>query len=447
MKISNYKAILILLFALLFTNKISAQGLNETAINQQTYSQYINANWNGLIKTANKALKAKIDFYYLRTRIGIAYFETGKYGSAIQHFEKAQAIAPDDVIREYLYFSYLYAGKMADAGKMAAKMPFDLKRKLELEGKLQSIGIGFYNNAVDNYESLIVDDLNSTYEIGGKQTILKNRTSTKLNFQTRNKTGISKFSYSYLHSTNLLRLEEPMDSVAESEGKVNQHNLGYLQTIALNSYLNLYAGINVLTGMSQSIVFVPGSSSGGFGGGFTLPGYILSNDAYSDLQLLSGLGYKSAYFDVDLNLAYLRFGGNNNVQIEIQPTIYPFTNMNLYISPSYIKKLDADGGSLAKIKAGFGLLDKVWIEAGLWTGEISYFSSNLGQFIYNGDEIFESKKFVNIIVPIKNKDIFISYESISSNLPYEFKTGFDTTDKTYQSFNSSLIYAGIKFKY
>lgn len=100
-------------------------------IDQLTYKQYMAKNWEALIETATDALDDKIDFYYLRYRLGIAYYELQKYRKSIIHFEKALASNPADaVLKEYLYYSYNFSGREKEAWLITKKMNTETKQRL-----------------------------------------------------------------------------------------------------------------------------------------------------------------------------------------------------------------------------------------------------------------------------------------------------------------------------
>ncbi len=63
--------------------------VNYKTVDEETYRFYMNGNWKDLINSGKNALKNNIDYYYLRMRIGIAYYETKRYMQAAKHFEKA----------------------------------------------------------------------------------------------------------------------------------------------------------------------------------------------------------------------------------------------------------------------------------------------------------------------------------------------------------------------
>ncbi len=53
-----------------------------------TYQYYLEQKWDSIIIIGKQAIKSDIDFYYLRYRMGRAYFQTENYALAILNFEK-----------------------------------------------------------------------------------------------------------------------------------------------------------------------------------------------------------------------------------------------------------------------------------------------------------------------------------------------------------------------
>ena len=112
-------------------------GINaqETAdfntINRETYQLYLSQKWDSVIIMGKQALKQEMDFYYLRMRIGIAYYSKKNYRTAARHFSVAlEQNQGDPVALEYLYFSRLYSGQSAQAGWIMEKFKGELALKL-----------------------------------------------------------------------------------------------------------------------------------------------------------------------------------------------------------------------------------------------------------------------------------------------------------------------------
>src|ERR1039457_6036722 len=98
---------LIIFTALLFFAKstFSQDTLNSKIVETKSYQLYLDKNWKELISFGNKAVENGFDYYYLRMRIGTAYYEQKNYRTAQEHFWKAyQFNSTDDLSMEYLYY-------------------------------------------------------------------------------------------------------------------------------------------------------------------------------------------------------------------------------------------------------------------------------------------------------------------------------------------------------
>jgi tetratricopeptide (TPR) repeat protein len=103
---------------LLISQSLAAQTTRNFAwYDKYTYELYQQKDWDKVITVGNEALKEGFDYFYLRLRLGIAYYEKAKYRSAIRHFERALKFNNGDPLTvEYLYFAYKFAGRLHDAG-------------------------------------------------------------------------------------------------------------------------------------------------------------------------------------------------------------------------------------------------------------------------------------------------------------------------------------------
>jgi hypothetical protein len=128
------KSLVLLLLLPLSITVFSQEKYDFPTIDKITYQQYLDKDWENLIHTSNKALKNGVDFYYLQVRTGIAYYETKHYALAVKYFENAYSQNNDDeLIQEYLFFSYLYSGRFDDARYFGSKLNQVLKDKLLIQ--------------------------------------------------------------------------------------------------------------------------------------------------------------------------------------------------------------------------------------------------------------------------------------------------------------------------
>lgn len=127
------KTILLLVLIVSISTVFAQEKINFHDINTKTYDQYLKKQWSELIETAKLSLKNDIDFYYLRVRLGIAYYELKKYNLAIEHFEKAfKENRKDEIVLEYLYYTYIFSGNYADARTIIPFMSDEMIKRLKI---------------------------------------------------------------------------------------------------------------------------------------------------------------------------------------------------------------------------------------------------------------------------------------------------------------------------
>jgi hypothetical protein len=66
-----------ILIALLLLSlcSINAQQLTQEQVDSETYASFINKEYKTTIKIGKQSIKAGVDFYYLRYRMGVSYYE------------------------------------------------------------------------------------------------------------------------------------------------------------------------------------------------------------------------------------------------------------------------------------------------------------------------------------------------------------------------------------
>ncbi len=119
----------------------SQEELTFENVDAKSYDFYKNQKWNALIRLGEQAIEERIDFYSLRIRLGTAYYKTKNYFPAISNFEKALDIGYDDeLIYEYLYYSYMFTGRTEDKDFVFSKLSDSKKNSLR----------PLYNSVIDN---------------------------------------------------------------------------------------------------------------------------------------------------------------------------------------------------------------------------------------------------------------------------------------------------------
>lgn len=126
----------------LFLRLKAQDTLNSAGVEKKSYQLYLDKNWDELIVYGKKALAAGFDYFYLRMRIGIAYYENKNYRLAEVQFQKALGYnSTDETLLEYLYFCKIFSGKYEEARKFTKKFPAHLASYLKTDSLS---GLGYF---------------------------------------------------------------------------------------------------------------------------------------------------------------------------------------------------------------------------------------------------------------------------------------------------------------
>ena len=125
-----YRIIILLLTACIALPVVAQEKKDFAWYNSETYALYLDHNWNMLIQVGEEAIEAGHDFFYMRVRLGAAYYGVHQYRKAIPQFSKALEFNADDPLTsEYLYYSYVFSGRYYDANLVWEKYKAILKSR------------------------------------------------------------------------------------------------------------------------------------------------------------------------------------------------------------------------------------------------------------------------------------------------------------------------------
>ena len=113
-------------------SEICAQDpLDFNTINTETYRLYMAGQWDSVIDMGKLSLRQETDFYYLRMRMGIAYYQQKNYRMAACHYKKALKLnQADPAALEQLYYSCLMSGKTEHAMLVRKQFKGDMSLRL-----------------------------------------------------------------------------------------------------------------------------------------------------------------------------------------------------------------------------------------------------------------------------------------------------------------------------
>lgn len=89
--------------------------LTFASVENTSYYYYLQSDWKNLGVFCDHAIANGFDYYLIRVRAGIAWFEQTAYRKATNHFEKAIEFNSTDLAKEYLYYCFIYTERYEDA--------------------------------------------------------------------------------------------------------------------------------------------------------------------------------------------------------------------------------------------------------------------------------------------------------------------------------------------
>lgn len=156
---------------------MSQDAVNFNDIDLQTYGFASFSEWDSVIHYGKLGLANNIDYFYLRLRMGEAYYYKQKYAAAIKHFETAlKSNSGDASTQEFLYYSYLFSGRESDARNLGYKMSDEIKKDVHLKKNI-SIKDVYFETGVDNSNNISQNgniNMEGSENLGGNADLTNN---------------------------------------------------------------------------------------------------------------------------------------------------------------------------------------------------------------------------------------------------------------------------------
>ena len=497
----KYASILIL--SILISSYTQAQkSLSVNQVYKETYELYQKQQWKQLILVGEKSIEQGIDFYYLRLRMGIAYYELKNYRKSAVFFQKLSSQNPEDKsLKEYLYFSYLLGGRNLDAVRMQNDLPQSIRKKYKIdETKLIS---GIY--AETKYEFL--DDYAIDSDQIQQQTVRKQFHHYSLGLSHQLGKRLALFhAYSWVDLNNSIVSE---GISFKEEVKQNQYYLkssvqlawgtdlvlgGHWVHTKVNGY-PLSVEMITETAMQTSKLKGNGNGNGGNGDGgngdggngnggngnggngnggngdggngnggngnggngddgsgnqgsaFEIDPYAFTQNSFIGYI---GLHQDIANWKVNLGLLYFETDDLTRWQQEVSLRFYPLGNLNLYLQGRFTNQMEEklEGGWLHRRYwnggLGFQLAKNTWAQMGYSFGDMFKQVENEGYSVFNGVNLVKNRKEISFYQYVfKGKlSLFILYQNQREKNAYMINDELNR-----QHINVQSITGGIKWNF
>ena len=358
---------------------------------KHTYQLYQEKSWTRLIELGHSAIKDGHDFFYLRMRLGIAYYEQEKYRSAITQFEKALKFNNDPIAAEYLYFSYKLSGRLMDANLVYAKYKNQLSaREISgtngfITGIYAETGLKILSPGNAEYGNLLYVHAGAEQQLGSRINLY----------------------HGFMHySQNTYQYESvpgygPGGIVqVETKRKYVQNEYYFRALIPVIKGLHLIGSLH-----TQAIT---------------------DTIQYSNFAYTAGLSSSLSFLDLSLAYGSSRIGGIYHHQTSAGLTFYPVMNQNFYLqSILTYHNTEEVSNFIFYQKIGLRTGEKTWFEFYGSFGDMRNVQEFDGFFVYNINNhlntrigvtgIFLIGKKVKLVVGYTNEN----YTELDTDLAYK----------------------------
>ena len=373
-----YKLIFTSLFILAALMGTAQQQKDFTWYNQKTYDLYMQNNWDDLIPLARESIDQGFDFYYMRMRLGIAYFMKKRYIPAIRQFRKALEFnsGSKDAIY-YLHYSYLYLGRPKEA-------------------------YSFYNINHEKSKFFSALYFEPGIKISNKKALTRNTRYVFLGL-----------THEFGHRVSLFhgyqRLGADFAEIVIYPGPGNRPV--YMESIYTISQNEYYASLNIL--IARGLYLTPAYHFQGVkladGTGINNVFSIRADQWAGRVRIFAG-----AYFS--------EINERQQSQYEGGLTWYPMGNESFYLHGQATWHEDnGEGNMIYQGKLGGGISPTTWLEGSFSYGDMINFSEMNSMVVYNQLDVIKYRYGLKLTQLIAGKHfLYLTYLHENKE---EFETG------------------------
>lgn len=425
-----------------------------------TYDQYTRQEWKTLTVTGREALKDGYDYYYLRMRMGIAYYQLKNFLKSIPHFRKAIYFnSADPTAIKYLYFALVESGQEEDAALLA----FRNQTVITEEGNKRKILEFVYTEGgytPDAISGRSASELIGTDSISGEEDTYAGQTYFHVGASLQLLPALSGYlGYSVLgiekekHFAGGI-IGNQLDSVGIRDyGKAYFYSFPYKIADTLIPYkadqhefyisanwiphtnLTIIPAFHYISGTTQSYTpalqliqrtdtaFYQSYDSTWHFFDNTVSRYVISREAinYTHYVVSLAASVKWRNFIFGLNGTYAQLSSKGKqLQAGISATWYPFGNLNLYASTSFTGFANGRDKRLVYDQAiGVRIAPKLWIEGLLTIGELALYNEKNAFTVYNLSDRIQLRTGANLIITLSpHLDLSFMYRFYAKEYDY-----------------------------
>lgn len=465
------KLFLILIIFSSITKIKAADTLTYFYVDSATLSMYNKQEWKNLISLGNKAINNNIDYFYLRMRIGIAYYEMQEYDECILHFDKALEFnSSSETAMEYKYFALVFAAKKRDAEYYVKSLPKSITEKIKpqlpklIDKIIFESGINYLPD-FDTIKTVISPPDNKNYRL--EKDVTGNFAFYGLGLNHEFNKNISLFhSFNLLNSDGFQQLYFNYNKANENNYNLRQYQYYIAPTYYFNNNtsLTLFGNFLFLTSKKykynflniQPIQYPPPMMPPPIIYIYKMPPEI---STFESLQWVAGFNYIKNFSNGLINLtgSFSSINELNQIQLSAgygfyfnkQKTFFSKTNITMF---SQKPNLNLIISQMFKFK----VYKQIWADLFGNYGKQKNYNDNLGYAVSNSNSETIYTIGTKLYFPIVKKlTFYLSYSYEYKNIPFEYIyfTGIKQNKETFNTlvinnyYKQHLIYGGLIWKF
>ena len=440
-----------------FTSGVLAQeDLSFKQIDSLSYNHYMYKNYTDLIKVGEKAIKQNTDYFYLRMRLGIAYYQKHQYRMASKHFEQALNFNTGDSLAiEYLYYSYKFSNDDISATKClqysTSPKAHDLKKKQTvLKNIYLFYGFRMYNT--DHIEETLFSDFETEMESYPKPIVINDDTSKYYYTEI----SLPQYYSNIQIGATFRILPSWQVGIAYQNFNVDHHStiVNYKDTLLSNpdKWEGEYLMANSVNNIKASQFYL--NNTFGISNKFELS--VFANYQYytntktsdvdyindtsfevSNVLLGASLIFKQSYYQLFMGANTLSITHKPTLQSDFGITVFPFANNQLALGlmGTFIHNDKNTKDSWVVIPSiAYSPIERLTLFGSASWGKRNNWQTNNGYVIYNG--LFDINSSYNLSANTR------IYRRLYFKLEYEY---LNTTSYSFSKLPETEIFKEINF--
>ena len=411
---------LIIFFFIISNSAFAQETVSYSIIDSVSYAEYLKNDFKAIKKTGRKALGEDIEFYDLRMRLGIVGYNEKNYEYAVKHFEAAYKMNPaNEVVQEYLYYTYLFSGRIENANNLASSLTPEFQKKVGyINKKLDSIilsgGTYLNSNLKAGQDRVILGfphvsgDIISNGNTNGGGLVVENTFGNRLHFYNKvagyqtNVYAKNEFTYKDFLNYSIdrnLKSEKQYTNIQYqyNSGLAYQFNNGFLLGVGgaffQTNTTSFWSTLGLSTNKTQ-FIFIDSSTA----------------INYSNFLGSFSFGKRMRYILPQISGTYSNLYGQDQYQGEISVSYFPLGNMKLFGNTTfaYMNNNNVTQNVVSQ-KIGCTLSKNLWVEAKYSFGNHLNYMSSLGFTSYTTPDPVLRNMGIDVHLTARKIEIIVSY--------------------------------------